>query len=209
MPEIAIKNISNKDAGTMKLSEEHFGISGKDALMHSSVVNHLANQRQGTHSTKTRSGVRGGGAKPFRQKGTGRARAGTNTSPLWRGGGVVFGPHPRDYSYKMPKKARRQAFYAALSAKIVDAEVVVIDELKLENHKTKQMVQILDNLELSSGSVLVVTKDLENNVLLASRNIPAVRVKMASSINAYDVLANNMILITSDALKSLEMEEEE
>lgn len=204
MPEIAVKDINNKDTGKISLSDEVFAIDGKDALIHSAVVNHLANRRQGTHATKTRGRVRGGGAKPFRQKGTGRARAGTNTSPLWRGGGTVFGPEPRDYSYSMPKKARRKAFFAAVSGKISDDEVVVVDSLSMEEPKTSKMAGILEGLGLSGGSLLVVTKDLDRNVALSLRNLPGVNLRPASDVNAYDMLSHDKVLITKEAMESLQ-----
>jgi large subunit ribosomal protein L4 len=204
MPEVSIKDINNKDAGKLQLDDALFAISGKEALLHSAVRNYLANKRQGTHSTKGRAEVRGGGAKPFRQKGTGRARAGTNTSPLWRGGGTVFGPSPRDYSYSMPKKARRLAFYAALSAKIADNEVVILDALTFEAPKTRAMAVVLDTLGISGGSVLVVLKEMDANVALSVRNIPAANIILARDLNAYDVLSHRQVLITKEAMQSLE-----
>lgn len=203
MPEIAIKDIKGKDAGKLKLDDTLFGIRGKDALLHSAVRNHLANQRQGSHATKNRAKVSGSGHKPYRQKGTGRARAGTVKSPLWRGGGTIFGPEPRDYSYSMPRKARRQAFFAAISAKIADGEVVIVDSLKLEGPKTRQMAGVFDALEVSAGSVLVVLKELDRNVALSVRNIPGAHIKVAQDLNAYDVLSHRKVLITKEAVESL------
>lgn len=204
MPEIAVKDINNKDAGKLTLPDEIFGLDGGDALMHSAVINLLANKRQGTHSTKTRGKVRGGGAKPYKQKGTGRARAGTNTSPIWRGGGVAFGPHPRDYSYSMPRKARRKAFYLALSAKISADEVVVVDALAIDEPKTAKMAGILSGMGLNEGSLLVVTRDLDRNVALSLRNLPAVRLSVASDVNTYDVLSHDKVLITKEAMEALQ-----
>jgi large subunit ribosomal protein L4 len=204
MPEIAVKDINNKDAGKLSLPDDVFAVDGKDALIHSAVVNHLANRRQGTHATKTRGKVRGGGAKPYRQKGTGRARAGTNNSPIWRGGGTVFGPEPRDYSYKMPRKARRKAFFAAVSGKITDDEVVVVDSLSMDEPKTGKMAGILKGLGLSEGSLLVVTKVLEPNVALSLRNLPGVNLRQASDVNAYDMLSHDKVLITKEAMESLQ-----
>jgi large subunit ribosomal protein L4 len=203
MPEIAVKDMNNKDAGKLSLPDETFGMDGKDALMHSAVVNHLANRRQGTHATKTRGKVRGGGAKPYRQKGTGRARAGTNTSPIWRGGGTVFGPEPRDYSYSMPRKARRKAFLAAVSGKIMDGELVVLDSLSMDEPKTSRMAGILEGLGLSGGSLLVVTRELDRNVALSLRNLPGVTLRQASDVNAYDMLSHDRVLITREAMESL------
>jgi large subunit ribosomal protein L4 len=204
MPELGVKDIKNQSAGSISLSEDLFGIKGKEALMHSAVVNYLANQRQGTASTKTRSVVRGGGRKPYKQKGTGRSRAGTIRSPLWRGGGTVFGPRPRDYGYKMPRKARRHALYAALSTKIADGEVIVVDGLAMDEPKTKKMVEVLDNLELGGESLLIVLEAADDNVALSARNIPAVRVKVASDLHAYDVLSHGRLLITRAALQGME-----
>ena len=204
MPDISVKDINNKDAGKISLPDEVFGIDGKEALMHSAVVNHLANRRQGTHATKTRGMVRGGGAKPWKQKGTGRARAGTNTSPVWRGGGTVFGPEPRDYSYNMPKKARRKAFFAAVSGKISDDEVVVVDSLRMDEPKTSKMADILKGLGLAGGSLLVVTKGMDPNVVLSLRNLPGVNLRQASDINAYDMLSHDRVLITKEAMESLQ-----
>ena len=204
MPEIVVKDINNKETGKMSLSDEIFGIDGQDSLMHSSVVNYLANQRQGTHSTKTRGMVRGGGAKPWKQKGTGRARAGTNTSPIWRGGGTVFGPSPRDYSYKMPRKARRKAFYAALSAKIDDGEVTILESFSVDEPKTKKMVAVLDGLGFAKGNVLVIVSEFDSNTALAMRNIPTANMRLASDVNIFDVLTHNNILITKDAVQALQ-----
>ncbi len=204
MPEIAIIDINNKDAGKLNLPDEIFGIDGKDALMHKAVVNYLANQRQGTHATKNRAKVRGGGAKPWKQKGTGRARAGTNTSPLWRGGGTVFGPEPRDYSYSMPKKARRKAFLAAISAKISDGEVMIIDKLEVSEPKTSKMVEIFKGLELDGGTVLVVTSGLDKNLALSMRNIPRATLSVASDVNTYEMLTHDKVLITKEAMESLQ-----
>jgi large subunit ribosomal protein L4 len=204
MPDIAVKDIKNRDAGTLTLKDELFGITGKEALMHGAVVNYLANQRQGAHSTKTRGLVRGGGRKPYKQKGTGRARAGSNRSPLWRGGGTTFGPRPRDYSYKMPRRARKLALYAALSGKLADGEVVVVDGLTMDEPRTKKMVEVLRGLELEGKSLLVVLKEMDANVALASRNIPAVSLKMAGDLHAYDVLSRDRLLVSRDALEALE-----
>lgn len=206
MPEIVIKDINNKDAGKLALVEEKFGLGTNMGLMHSSVVNHLANQRQGTHATKNRALVSGGGAKPYRQKGTGRARAGSNTSPLWRGGGTIFGPTPRDYSYAMPKKARRKAFFEAISAKIAEGEVVAVDKIDISTPKTRRMVEILNALDLAGKSVLFVMKDMDAPVAMSARNIPTVRIKLAADINAYDVLSHDRVLITKEALESLQAE---
>jgi large subunit ribosomal protein L4 len=207
MPEVAVKTIDNQDAGTLSLSEQLFGIEGAEGLMHEATVNFLANQRQGTHATKNRALITGGGRKPYRQKGSGRARAGTTRSPLWRGGATIFGPQPRDYSYAMPRKARRKALYAALSRKLADGEMVVVDELKFDEPKTKKMMGVLANLGLTEGSVLLVLPEMDANVALAARNIPAVNLRMAADLNAYEVLAHRTVLLTKGCVDALEKNE--
>jgi len=209
MPEVAVKTIDNKDAGTLSLSEALFGLEGGDGLMHESVVNFLANQRQGTHATKNRALITGGGRKPYRQKGTGRARAGSTRSPLWKGGATIFGPQPRDYTYAMPKKARRKALHAALSRKLADGEVVVVDEMKFSEPKTKSMMSVLASLGLTEGSVLVVLPEMDANVALSARNIPGVNLRMAADLNAYEVLAHRTLLMTKGSVSVLENNEAE
>ena len=204
MPELGVKDINNKGAGTMTLSEELFSIQGKDTLIHQAMINYLANQRQGTACTKTKGFVRGGGRKPYKQKGTGRSRAGSIRSPLWKGGGTVFGPRPRDYSYKMPKKARRLALYAALSEKIREGQIVVLDSLAVKEPRTKEMVGIMSTLGLEQGSLLIVLKESDRNIFLSVRNIPGVRVMRAGDLHAYDVLSSDRLLSTKDALESLQ-----
>jgi large subunit ribosomal protein L4 len=203
MPDIGIRDIRNNITGTLSLPDDLFGIKGKEALLHDAVVNYLANQRQGTHATKTKGLVSGGGKKPWKQKHTGRARAGSNRSPIWRGGGTVFGPQPRDYSYSVPKQARKIALYAALSAKIADEEVMVVEGLRLEEPKTRRMMEIINNLGVSGESLLIIINGRDENVLLSSRNIPAVTVKPAAELHAYDVLSRRRVLITKDALEAL------
>jgi large subunit ribosomal protein L4 len=204
MPEIGVKDINNKDVGNLNLSDDLFGITGKDSLMHSAVVNYLANQRQGTAATKNRALVRGGGKKPYKQKGTGRARHGSIRSPLMRGGGVTFGPTPRDYSYRMPRKQRRLALYAALSAKLSDDEIVVVEGFGLEGPRTRNMVEIIDSLGVGGGSLLIVLDKEDRNVALSARNIPGVKVKSAADLHAYDVLAPRKLLVTRAALDSMQ-----
>jgi len=209
MPDINVVDIDNKSAGNISLPDEFFGIKDRDSLLHEAVVNYLANQRQGTHSTKGRSDVSGGGKKPYKQKGTGRARAGTLRSPVWRGGGTVFGPHPRDYGYTIPRRARRLALYAAISARIAEGDVVVVKALDMEKPKTKQMVKVLEGLEVSGVSLLVVLSDLDRNVALSVRNIPGVRIRVASDLNVYDVLAHRKVLCTKAALEALKEKSKE
>ncbi|UCG78687.1 MAG: 50S ribosomal protein L4 [Nitrospirota bacterium] len=204
MADIEIKNMENKAVGKASLKDDVFGVPVNAGLLHSAVVNFLANQRQGTHSTKTRGKVRGGGKKPWRQKGTGRARAGSIRSPLWKGGGTTFGPQPRDYSYNINKKQKKLALKTALSSKLSDEQIIVLDELKVDSPRTKSMVAILGNLGLEGKKVLIVTKEKDENVYLSSRNIPYLKVKRASDINTYSLLTHEYILITKDALQAVQ-----
>jgi len=204
MPEIEIKDRDNKIIEKMNLREDVFGVQGKRGILHQVVVNFLANQRQGTHSTKTKGLVSGGGRKPFKQKHTGRARAGGSRSPLWRGGGTVFGPQPRDYSYKVPKKVKRRALMAALYEKLYSNEIVVIDSIPIEKPRTKEMLSILKNLGLEKKSVLVVLPEHNDSVALSVRNIPGVRITRAMDLNTYDVIASNMLLMTREAIARFE-----
>ncbi len=203
MPEIEIKDRENKTVATMQIQDDIFGGPAKAGVIHQVVVNYLANQRQGTHGTKTRGLVSGGGKKPYRQKHTGRARAGSTRSPLWRGGGTIFGPQPRDYSYKVPKKVRRRALMAALHEKLASKEIVFVDSLTVEKPKTKEMVTLLKNLGLDGKSVLIVLPEQNEPVSLSVRNIPRVTVARAMDLNSYDVLAANVLLMTKDALNRL------
>jgi len=204
MPEIEIKDRDNKIIEKMNLREDVFGVQGKRGILHQVVVNFLANQRQGTHSTKTKGLVSGGGRKPFKQKHTGRARAGGSRSPLWRGGGTVFGPQLRDYSYKVPKKVKRRALMAALYEKLYSNEIVVIDSIPIEKPRTKEMLSILKNLGLDKKSVLVVLSEHNDSVALSVRNIPGVRITRAMDLNTYDVIASNMLLMTREAIARFE-----
>ena len=204
MPEIEIKDRDNKIIEKINLREDVFGVQGKRGILHQVVVNFLANQRQGTHSTKTKGLVSGGGRKPFKQKHTGRARAGGSRSPLWRGGGTVFGPQPRDYSYKVPKKVKRRALMAALYEKLYSNEIVVIDSIPIEKPRTKEMLSILKNLGLDKKSVLVVLPEHNDSVAMSVRNIPGVRITRAMDLNTYDVIASNMLLMTREAIARFE-----
>lgn len=205
MPEIVIKDMKNQDAGKMSLSEERFGQLLRRPLIHGSVVNFLANQRQGTHATKTKGLVSGGGKKPWKQKGTGRARCGSNRSPIWRGGGTIFGPQPRDYSYNMPKKQRKQALYAALSERLGAGDMVVLDALSFDAPKTRQMVSLLGGLGLNGlASLLLIVDKIDSNVLLSVRNIPGLKVRVAAELHAYDVMSPRKVLATKAALEVLE-----
>jgi large subunit ribosomal protein L4 len=203
MPEFDIKDKNNKPVGKVSLPDNVFGVKAKDGVIHNAVVNFLANQRQGTHATKTKGLVSGGGKKPWKQKHTGRARSGSSRSPLWRGGGTVFGPQPRDYSYALPKKARRLALKAALSGKFADGEIVVIDELAFDKPRTKEMVSVLKGLALEGRSVLVVVPEHNEGVTLSARNIPGVTVKRVTDLNSYDVAAHARLLMTKRAVEVL------
>ncbi len=203
MPEFEVKDKNNKPVGKINLSDEVFGVKAKDGVLHNGVVNFLANQRQGTHATKTKGLVSGGGKKPWKQKHTGRARAGSSRSPLWRGGGIIFGPQPRDYSYAIPKKARRLALKAALSGKLSDGEIVVIEALSLEKPKTKEMISVLKNLELAGKSTLIIVPEHNEAIVLSARNIPGVRVTRVSDLNCYDVAAHSRLLMTRQAAQML------
>jgi len=203
MAEIDIKDKNNASVGKLALPETVFGVSTKQGTVHDSIVNYLANQRQGTHATKTKGLVSGGGKKPYKQKHTGRARAGSSRSPLWKGGGTVFGPQPRDYSYSLPKKAKKVALYGALSAKYADGEITVIDSISFEKPCTKDMVAILKSLGLAGKTTLVVLPEKNESVLFSARNIPGVTVMRVTDLNTYEVAVHNRLLITKQAVEML------
>ncbi|MCE5311853.1 MAG: 50S ribosomal protein L4 [Nitrospiraceae bacterium] len=205
--EIQIKDTDNKSKGKIELSESIFNSQASEAVVHSAVRSFLANQRQGTHATKTRGLVSGGGKKPWKQKHTGRARHGSTRSPLWRGGGIVFGPQPRDYTIKLPKNVKRAALYKALTMKLNDSEITVVNKLNLEAPKTKDMIKILGNLGMEGKSVLIVLQDRDDNVILSSRNIPAVDVIRVADLNAYHIAAYDNLVFTQDALNTLQEKE--
>ena len=204
MPKVDLYNIDGKKVGDIELKEEIFGIEPNEPVVHEAVVNFLANQRQGTQSTKTRSEVRGGGRKPWKQKGTGRARQGSIRATQWRGGGIVFGPTPRSYSKKMNRKERRLALKSALSYKVKDNELIIIDELKFDSNKTKQMVELLSKLNLTNRKVLIVLEELEENVFLAARNLANLKVVDTNHVGVLDLVSADNLLITESALKKLE-----
>jgi large subunit ribosomal protein L4 len=207
MPVVELKDRNNNIIGKINLKDEVFGLPAKPTVLHEVVTNYLANQRQGTHATKTKGLVRGGGRKPFKQKHTGRARAGSNRSPLWRGGGTTFGPQPRDYSYDLPKKVKRIAVKTALSIKISEGAITVIDGFSLTQPKTKDMVTTLKNLGFEGKKVLIVTPEKDEAVILSTRNIPGVRVVRVSDLNSYDVIVSNRLLMTKDAVSRLGADE--
>lgn len=203
MPKVAIYNTSGEQVGEIDLIDSVFGIPVHQSVLHDAVVAYLANQRQGTHDTKTRGEIRGGGRKPWRQKGTGRARHGTSSSPIWKGGGTVFGPHPRDYSIKLPRKIKRLAMKSALSSRVESGGIVVLEDLRLDQPKTKDMAQILENLKVSKKA-LVVTANIDQNIIKSARNIPGIKPTTACFLNVYDVMAHDTLVITREAVNQVE-----
>ena len=186
MANVSVYNIEGKEVGSIELNDAVFGVEVNEHLVHMAVVNQLANNRQGTQSAKTRSEVSGGGRKPWRQKGTGHARQGSTRAPQWTGGGIVFAPKPRDYSFKMNKKEKRIALLSALSSKVAESKIVVVDEFKLDEIKTKKFVEVMNNLKVENA--LVVLEGENKNAVLSGRNIPSVKVTATNEINTYDVL---------------------
>ena len=203
MPKLDVINVSGEKVGEIELNENIFGAEVNVSVLHEVVKNYLANQRQGTQSAKTRSEVKGGGKKPFRQKGTGRARQGTIRAPHYVGGGVAFAPKPRSYRYSLPKKMKRVAMFSALSSKIIDNEIIVLDELNLDTPKTKDMVSILKNIKADKKSVVVLGEKNEN-VVRSSSNIPGVKTTFVGEMNVYDVLNCGSFVITKGAIEKIE-----
>ncbi len=203
MPKVTVFNVSGAQVGELELAESVFGITPNVHVMHSAVLLQQAAERQGTHKTKGRSEVRGGGRKPWKQKGTGRARQGSIRSPQWVGGGVVFGPTPRSYGFKLPKKVRRLAIKSALSSKVVAENVIVLDQLAFAAPKTKEFANILNNLKVERKA-LVVTANYEDNVALSARNIPGVKFVAADGINVRDVLVYDKLIITKEAVEKVQ-----
>jgi len=197
-----VYNTDNKKVGEVELNDALFGLEVKKHILHDVVKMQLANRRAGTASTKTRTEVRGGGAKPYRQKGTGRARAGTNTSPLWRGGGVIFGPKPRDYSYKLPKKVRRLGVRMALSARFSEDNVTVLDGFDLADIKTKQFVEIMKKLNIENGLIVIPGKN--ENLEKSSRNVQGYKVIQTDGLNVYDILLHRRLVLLQPCLGQLE-----
>ena len=203
MPKVAVYDIANKQVGDIELNESIFGVEVNGALLHQAVVMQLAAQRLGTHATKTRGFVRGGGRKPWKQKGTGRARSGSTRSPIWVGGGTVFGPHPRSYAFSMPRKQRRLAIKCALSDKVQSGDFVVLDSLDFAAPKTKNVVEMLKVFSVDS-KVLFITADEAENVEKSSRNIPGVKAINTCGFNVYDILNHDKLFITKDAITRIE-----
>ena len=202
MASVSVYNMEGNEVGTMELNDAVFGVEVNEHLVHQAVVRHLANKRQGTQKAKTRSEVSGGGRKPWRQKGTGHARQGSIRAPQWRGGGVVFAPTPRDYSKKMNKKEKRAALKSALTSRVEADKLIVLDSLRLDAIKTKEMVRVLDNLKVKNA--LVVMPEVDENVMLSARNIPDVDTIDARMLNVYDVMRYSTVIMTKDAVASIE-----
>ena len=202
MANVSVFNMEGKEVGTIELSDAVFGVEVNEHLLHMAVVNQLANNRQGTQKAKTRSEVSGGGKKPWRQKGTGHARQGSTRAPQWTGGGVVFAPVPRSYSMKMNRKEKRAALKSALTSRVQENKLIVLDELKLGEIKTKAMAGVLKNLNVNKA--LVVLKDNDANVVMSARNIPDVKTALTNTINVYDILKYNTVVVTKDAVAAIE-----
>lgn len=203
MANVSVYNMEGKEVGKMDLNDAVFGVEVNEHLVHMAVVQQLANNRQGTQKAKTRSEVSGGGRKPWRQKGTGHARQGSTRSPQWTGGGMVFAPVPRDYSFKMNKKEKRAALKSALTNKVNDQKLVVLDELKFDEIKTKNFQKVLDNLKIEN-KVLVVINENDQNVVLSARNIQNVQTALPGTINVYDIMKAGTLILTKDAVKTIE-----
>ena len=203
MPKIDVYDIEGKKVNDVELNEDIFGIIPNEELVHSVIVNYLANQRQGTQSTKTRAEVRGGGKKPWRQKGTGRARQGSIRAPHWVGGGIALGPKPRSYSYKLNKKEKRLAIKSWLSSKVIENELTVVDKIELKEIKTKEVAKMLNNLKLA-GKTLILLPEKNEVIQKSARNIEGVKTLSVNTINAYDLVNYNNLVITLDTVKKLE-----
>ena len=204
MPKIALLNQAGSQVGDIELNESVFGIEPNESVVTEAILMQRASLRQGTHKVKNRSEVSGGGRKPWRQKGTGRARQGSIRSPQWRGGGVVFGPTPRSYSYKLPKKVRRLAIKSVLSAKVNEENVIVLDALTFEAPKTKEFTAVLKGLNTENTKALIVTADVDENVALSGRNIPGVTIVEANAINVLDVVGHEKLIMTKTAVEKIE-----
>ena len=203
MPKVDLYNMEGKVIGDIELSEKVFGVEINANAMHAAVVNHLANSRQGTQSTKTRTEVRGGGIKPGKQKGTGRARQGSIRAPQWTGGGVALGPKPRSYRYSLNKKLRQVALKSALSSKVTDNNIIVVDNITVSEYKTKEIVKMLSNLNVDKKA-LIVLNEKNDFVVKSANNIPEVKTTLSTALNTYDVLNCEQFVITLDAVKKLE-----
>lgn len=203
MANVSVYNMEGKEVGTIELSDAIFGVEVNEHLVHLAVVQKLANKRQGTQKAKTRSEVSGGGRKPWKQKGTGHARQGSTRSPQWTGGGVVFAPAPRDYSFKMNKKEKRAALKSALTDKLQNNNLIVVDELKMDEKKTKRFAEVMVNLK-ATRKALVVLAEKDENVFLSARNLPEVKTAFTNTINVYDVMNARTLVLTKDAVTKIE-----
>ena len=201
MANVVVYNMEGNEVGTIELSDAVFGVEVNEHLVHMAVVQQLANNRQGTQKAKTRSEVSGGGRKPWRQKGTGHARQGSTRAPQWTGGGMVFAPVPRDYSFKLNKKEKRAALKSALTSRVQANKLIVVDELKFDGIKTKNFKQVMDNLKVEKG--LVVINENDANVVLSARNLPTINTTLTSTLNVYDVMKAGTVVLTKDAVKTI------
>ncbi len=202
MASVSVYNMEGSEVGSLELNDAVFGVKVNEHLVHMAVLQQMANKRQGTQKAKTRAEVRGGGRKPWRQKGTGHARQGSTRAPQWKGGGVVFAPVPRDYSFKLNKKEKRLALKSALTSRVNESKLIVVDELKFDEIKTKKMVGVLN--ALNAEKALVVLKENDQNVQLSARNIPVVKVSLTNTINVYDILKYSTLILTKDAVAAIE-----
>ncbi len=202
MASVSVYNMEGKEVGTIELSDAVFGVEVNEHLVHMAVVQHLANKRQGTQKAKTRSEVSGGGRKPWRQKGTGHARQGSTRAPQWTGGGMVFAPVPRDYSFKLNKKEKRAALKSALSDKVANNNLIVLDELKFDAVKTKNFVNVMNNLNVAKGLVVIADNDV--NVVMSARNVADVNTSQVNEINVYDIMKAKTVVLTRDAVAKIE-----
>ncbi len=203
MAKVKVLSMAGAETGTIELNDAIFGIEPNQNAVHAVVKNHLANRRQGTQSAKTRGDVRGGGRKPFRQKGTGRHRQGSTTDPSQIGGGVVFAPKPRSYRYTLPKKLRRLAMLSALSSKVAENEIIVLDELKFDAPKTKEMIKVLENIK-AGKKALIVTAEKDENVVRSAANIPGVRTALVGTMNVYEIINHENFIVTKEAIEKIE-----
>ena len=202
MANVSVYNMEGKEVGTMELNDAVFGVEVNEHLVHMAVLQQLANNRQGTQKAKTRSEVSGGGRKPWRQKGTGHARQGSIRAPQWTGGGVVFAPVPRDYSFKLNKKEKRLALKSVLTSRVQENKLIVVDELKMDAIKTKSFKQVMDNLKVAKG--LVVLAENDENVVMSAKNIYGIDTTLTNEINVYDILKAGTLVLTKDAVKKIE-----
>lgn len=203
MPKVAVYTMAGEQTGEMELNESVFGVQVNEAVVHQAVLMQLASQRLGTHATKTRGLVRGGGRKPWKQKGTGRARSGSTRSPIWVGGGTVFGPTPRSYAFKMPRKQRRLAIRCALSSKVESGELIVLESMELAQPKTKSVIEMLDKFNVEKKA-LIITADENETVERSARNIPGVKAISSEGLNVFDLLHHTKLFVTKDAVSRIE-----